>query len=85
MVQNIDSKWVAQGGVFINQRWGLFVRPRTPGPRTKKPLIKNLENGNNFGRNYVGRFTRTGCTGMLVQVLGLHHKGNTTIFLVALS
>ena len=25
------------------------------------------------GRNHVGRFTRTGCTGTLVQVHGLHH------------
>ena len=25
------------------------------------------------GRNHVGRFTRTGCMGMLVQVHGLHH------------
>ena len=29
--------------------------------------------GNHLGRNHVGRFMRTGCTGMLVQVHGLHH------------
>ena len=31
------------------------------------------ENGKHVGRNYVGRFTSTGCTGMLVQVHGLRH------------
>ena len=31
------------------------------------------ENGNHVGRNHVGRFTRTGCTGMSVQAHGLHH------------
>ena len=32
------------------------------------------ENGNHVGRNHVGRFTRTGCTGILVQAHGLHHS-----------
>ena len=38
------------------------------------------ENGNHVGRNQVGRSTRTGCRGMLVQVHGLHHEENTAVF-----
>ena len=31
------------------------------------------ENRNHAVRNHVGRFTRTGCPGMLVQTHGVHH------------
>ena len=33
-VQNIDSTWVAWGGVFINQRWGLDPMQQIRGIRT---------------------------------------------------
>ena len=41
--------------------------PGVPGPQGAQG------HGSHVGRNHVGRFTRTGCTGMLVQVHGLHH------------
>ena len=37
--------------------------------------------GNHVGRNRAGRFTCTGCTGMLVDVQGLHHLENALICL----
>ena len=37
-------------------------------------LICNHQgHGNHVGRSHVGRFKRTGCTGMLVHVRRLHH------------
>ena len=36
-------------------------------------FVLKLRNGNHVGRSRVGRFTRTDCMGMSVQVHGVHH------------
>ena len=56
---------------------------RTPFPRElveklperflAPPSVGGQGRGNHVGRNHVGRFMRTGCTGMSAQVHGLHH------------
>ena len=57
---------VIAGGRGVGGRNGgrnhILQWPRTP-----------RENGSHVGRHHVGRFTLSGCAGMLVQVHGLRH------------
>ena len=68
-------------GATSPTRWW-FERPSEPvSLRVSSSREDFQENGNHVGRNHVGRFTRTGCMGMLAQVHGLHHEENTAVVL----
>ena len=65
-IESSESKELAPtkaGGVRGHETPGAPAGLPSPLPRRT----------NHVGRNTVGRFTGTGCTGMLMQVHGLHH------------